>query len=83
MPNSLNIKTESWPLAGEFRISRGVRKVSDVIVIEIIDGNYIGRGECFPYGRYGENLISVMEQVKSIVRFGTLRQKELAQGLGI
>jgi L-alanine-DL-glutamate epimerase-like enolase superfamily enzyme len=66
MPNSLSIKTESWPLAGEFRISRGVRKVSDVIVVEIIDRNYIGRGECFPYGRYGENLISVMEQVKSI-----------------
>ena len=66
MPNSLNIKTESWPLTGEFRISRWVRKVSDVIVVEIIDGNYIGRGECFPYGRYGETLISVTEQVKSI-----------------
>ena len=53
MPYSLNIHIEAWPLAGAFRISRGTRKVSDVLMVEVNDGNYVGRGECFPYARYG------------------------------
>ena len=66
MPYSLNIHTEAWPLAGAFRISRGTRKVSDVLMVEVNDGNYVGRGECFPYARYGEDIDSVQKQLNSV-----------------
>ena len=66
MQYSLNIHTEAWPLAGAFRISRGTRKVSDVLMVEVNDGNYVGRGECFPYARYGEDIDSVQKQLNSV-----------------
>ena len=66
MPYSLNIHREAWPLAGAFRISRGTRKVSDVLMVEVNDGNYVGRGECFPYARYGEDTESVQKQLNSV-----------------
>ena len=66
MPYSLHIHIEAWPLAGAFRISRGTRKVSDVLMVEVNDGNYVGRGECFPYARYGEDTESVQKQLNSV-----------------
>ena len=66
MPYSLNIHIEAWPLVGAFRISRGTRKVSDVLMVEVNDGNYVGRGECFPYARYGEDTDSVQKQLNSV-----------------
>jgi len=66
MPYSLHIHIEAWPLAGAFRISRGTRKVSDVLMVEVNDGNYVGRGECFPYARYGEDIDSVQKQLNSV-----------------
>ena len=66
MPHSFNIHAEAWPLAGAFRISRGTRKVSDVLMVEVNDGNYVGRGECFPYARYGEDIDSVQKQLNSV-----------------
>ena len=66
MPLSMKINVESWPLAGKFKISRGTRKVSDVIVVELSDGDYFGWGECFPYARYGEDIDSVQNQIKAV-----------------
>ena len=66
MPYSFNIHIEAWPLAGAFRISRGTRRVSDVLMVEVNDGNYVGRGECFPYARYGEDIDSVQKQLNSV-----------------
>ena len=66
MPYSLNVHTEAWPLAGAFRISRGTRRGSDVLMVEVNDGNYVGRGECFPYARYGEDIDSVQKQLNSV-----------------
>ena len=66
MSYSLNIHIEAWPLAGAFMISRGTRKVSDVLMVEVNDGNYVGRGECFPYARYGEDTESVQKQLNSV-----------------
>ena len=65
MPPSLSVSQESWPLANVFRISRGARTVSEVIVAEITDAGAVGRGECFPYARYGESLDSVEAQIRS------------------
>ena len=67
MPRSLSVARDSWPLASVFRISRGARTVSEVIVAEISDGSVVGRGECFPYARYGESLDSVEAQIQSAV----------------
>ena len=65
MPRALSVSRDAWPLASVFRISRGARTVSEVIVAEITDGALIGRGECFPYARYGESLDSVEAQIRS------------------
>ena len=68
MTRSLSVSRESWPLANVFRISRGARTVSEVIVAEISHGAVAGRGECFPYARYGESLESVEAQIQSSAR---------------
>ena len=65
MTRSLTVSRESWPLATIFRISRGARTASAVIVVGITDGTATGRGECFPYARYGESLDSVESQIQS------------------
>jgi L-Ala-D/L-Glu epimerase len=59
MPLSLTIRSESWPIAGRFAISRGAKTQADVIVVELHHGAYCGRGECVPYPRYGESTQSV------------------------
>ena len=55
----LTVRQESWPLARPFAISRGVKTAADVIVCTISQGETTGRGECVPYGRYGETPDSV------------------------
>ena len=39
MAIQVNINRESWPLESEFRISRGSRKVSEVITVSISEEN--------------------------------------------
>ena len=53
-PLTLTVATERWPIAGAFTISRGSKTQAEVVVAEVSDGLYRGRGECVPYGRYGE-----------------------------
>jgi L-alanine-DL-glutamate epimerase-like enolase superfamily enzyme len=59
LPLSLTVRTESWPIAGSFSISRGVKTEAAVVVAELSDGRYKGRGECVPYRRYGETTSGV------------------------
>ena len=66
MLRKLSITHQSCPLATPFRISRGVKTVADVVVVEIEEGNARGRGESVPYSRYGESIDSVMEQLQHI-----------------
>lgn len=56
---------EEWPLASAFSISRGTKTSSNVIVVELRDGEFVGRGECLPYARYGETIESVLAQIES------------------
>ena len=67
MAIQVNINRESWPLESEFRISRGSRKVSEVITVSISEEKFTGRGECFPYARYNETLDSVEKQIFRII----------------
>jgi L-Ala-D/L-Glu epimerase len=66
MPMSLTIRSESWPIAGRFAISRGAKTQADVIVVELRHGPYCGRGECVPYPRYGESIGSVTAALEAI-----------------
>lgn len=57
---------ESWPIAGEFTIARGSKTTADVVVATIVDGDETGRGECVPYGRYGESVDAVAREIESV-----------------
>jgi L-Ala-D/L-Glu epimerase / N-acetyl-D-glutamate racemase len=71
---SLSVRIERWPIAGSFTISRGAKTEAAVIVAELSDGQYRGRGECVPYGRYGETLAAVADAMAAI-------GEEIARGL--
>ena len=60
LPLSLSVRTESWPIAGAFSISRGAKTEAQVVVAELSDGRHSGRGECVPYARYDETVKGVM-----------------------
>ena len=51
---TLDARIERWPIEGGFTISRGAKTEAVVIVAEIRQGDFAGRGECVPYPRYGE-----------------------------
>jgi L-alanine-DL-glutamate epimerase-like enolase superfamily enzyme len=70
----LRVTIERWPIAGAFTISRGSKTEAQVVVAEVSDGLYRGRGECVPYGRYGETIEGVSA---TIARMGP----EIARGL--
>ena len=62
----VNAAHESWPLAGAFRIARGVKTSAEVVVASLEQDGIKGRGECVPYARYGETLTGVLDQVNSV-----------------
>ena len=66
MPLTIALAAESWPIAGSFAISRGAKTEAVVVVAELGDGKARGRGECVPYGRYGESVASVMAQIEAL-----------------
>jgi L-alanine-DL-glutamate epimerase-like enolase superfamily enzyme len=66
MLRKLTVQHQSWPLATPFRISRGVKTIADVVVVEIEEGTARGRGEAVPYPRYGESVASVLEQLQHV-----------------
>ena len=63
---ALVVSAESWPVRGSFTISRGARTKVDVVLVELVEGDFRGYGECAPYARYGESCDSVIEQVESL-----------------
>lgn len=56
---------ETFPIAGKFTISRGAKTHAHVVTVTISDGSVVGRGECVPYGRYGETVESVIYEIQS------------------
>ena len=63
---SLRAFETSFPLTKPFTISRG--SVSDVELIEVqlMQAQRMGRGECRPYPRYDETALSVLDQIESV-----------------
>jgi L-Ala-D/L-Glu epimerase len=72
-PQRLSVSRRTWPLAQPFAISRGSRTTAEVVIVELFDGEFRGRGECVPYPRYGESVDSVfnaLEEMKGAVFSG-------------
>ncbi len=74
-------RIERWPIAGEFRIARGAKREAEVVVVELDDGAHRGRGECVPYGRYGESPAQTLELLESHFS-GEFVEAELLAGSG-
>jgi L-alanine-DL-glutamate epimerase-like enolase superfamily enzyme len=62
----LAFRVERWPIAGAFAISRGSKTEAVVVIAELTDGHIRGRGECVPYGRYGETVEGVAAALESM-----------------
>jgi L-alanine-DL-glutamate epimerase-like enolase superfamily enzyme len=61
----LDVRVERWAIRGQFTIARGSKREAVVVVAEIGDGPYTGRGECVPYGRYGESVEGVTAAIEA------------------
>jgi L-Ala-D/L-Glu epimerase len=68
LPLSLSVRTENWPIAGSFSISRGAKTEAQVVVVELDDGHRRGRGECVPYARYDETVAGVVDALKAMMQ---------------
>ena len=75
MTRTLCAHAENWPIAGSFATSRGARAEAQVIIAEIGDGEFAGRGECVPYARYGESVAEVLATIEALAG-------EIAAGAG-
>jgi L-alanine-DL-glutamate epimerase-like enolase superfamily enzyme len=62
----IDAREETWPLKEVFRISRGERTETRVVVVTVTDGQHIGRGEAVPIKRYKQSAESVLAQVESV-----------------
>lgn len=62
----MTITPVTSPLKAAFAISRGAKSTAETVVVELIDGDHRGRGECVPYARYKESRVSVVAQLTGI-----------------
>ncbi len=62
----VSVTRDAFKLKQTFTISRGSRDVAEVLTVQLTKGEHTGRGECYPYARYGESLDSVTEQIRAI-----------------
>jgi L-alanine-DL-glutamate epimerase-like enolase superfamily enzyme len=62
----LSVRSERWPIAGAFTISRGSKTEAEVVVAELTDAALTGRGECTPYPRYGESVEDVAAAIAGL-----------------
>lgn len=72
----LRFRAERLALNAPFRISRGVKTHAEVVVADLTDGAFTGRGEGVPYARYGETVASVRADLAEAAR-------RLAAGEGV
>lgn len=73
MTRTLVARHEALPLARPFRISRGVKTVADVVVVELTEDGVTGRGEGVPYPHYGESIdgaLAAIEAARGAVEAG-------------
>ena len=66
MGRRLSVRLETWPLASAFRISRGAKTESRVVVAEIAEGPHTGRAEAVPYPRYDETPEGTRTEIEGV-----------------
>jgi L-alanine-DL-glutamate epimerase-like enolase superfamily enzyme len=66
LTRKLSIVVETYPIAGQFVISRGAKTEAVVVTATLIEDRGLGRGECVPYARYGECVESVVAAIESV-----------------
>ena len=66
MSRRLGVRLETWPLSGEFRISRGAKTEAHTVVATIEDGPHTGRGEAVPYPRYDETPEGTQAEIEGV-----------------
>jgi L-alanine-DL-glutamate epimerase-like enolase superfamily enzyme len=59
-------RIETWPVAGSFTIARGSKTEVDVVVVEISDGDHVGRGEGTAIYYHGETAAGVADQALAV-----------------
>ncbi|MGH6818963.1 MAG: N-acetyl-D-Glu racemase DgcA [Methylovirgula sp.] len=62
----LSVSVERFPIAGSFVIARGAKTEASIVVAALESDGFRGRGECVPYGRYGESAESVLDSIESV-----------------
>jgi len=68
---------ETWPLGKPFRISRGTRTETRVVVVTLTDGQHSGRGEGVPIKRYNQTPASILAEIESIKSAPNLGREQL------
>ena len=66
MLRTLNARSDAFPLATPFRISRGVKTVAEVVTVEITADGHTGRGEGVPYPHYGESISGALATIEAV-----------------
>lgn len=80
MTLKLTIQRRSWPLKEPFVIARGSRTVANSIVVELVAGGDLGRGEAVGVPYAGETQTSMclqIERVRGVIESGITRQELL------
>ena len=62
----LELQPVSSPLRKSFAISRGAKTSAETIRVSLKRDGKEGVGECVPYGRYGETIDSVAQQIETL-----------------
>ena len=62
----LSVKHENWSLKNSFNISRGHKSCVSVVVVELEDGKFTGRGESVPYARYQQTIEQTLDEIQAI-----------------
>jgi L-alanine-DL-glutamate epimerase-like enolase superfamily enzyme len=58
---------ENWPLAKPFVISRARAETTDVLVVEVSDGEWKGRGEGCPIRRFGQSMEKALAEAEAML----------------
>ena len=63
---NFTITPESWPVDGEFIISKGACTTAEIVVVEIAEDGVIGRGECERTDKFEDGYPDVFAAVEAM-----------------
>ena len=76
---NFTVTPESWPLEGEFIISKGACTAAEIVVVEIADEDgFVGRGECERTDKFEPgypDVVTAIEAMRSPIETGVEREE--------